>query len=1647
MSPETYGLTKLVPKGELKSSPGPENDYANTKIAPEQALLPAILSLSLTVNTLGDAADANIGDGHCDTDGNLVNGDQCTLRAAIQEANAVSGDKTIALALGTGVATIELNTSLPDIQGNLIINGPGAKLLTVRRSLAGGTPAFRVFTISPGANVTISGLTISNGSATGSFPANAGGGILNNEATLVINDSVITGNTANSGGAISNLGTLTINNSSLTNNSGTDTGGAIANSTGGTQSAVLNIRNSTIANNSTPNSGGGIFNIGQASLTNSTVSGNSASSGGGINNANPMSLINVTVTNNSATAQGGGITNPGIGVLNFSNTIIAGNSSPSGADCSGANFSSQDYNLIGSTAGFQVNGPTTHNITNVDARLGLLGNNGGATPTHDLLDGSPAIDKGHSMLTTDQRGQPRPVDNQNIPNAEDGNASDIGAYETPTFQVNSTADTNDGSCTLPGTGNGCTLREAIIDANTTAGAQVITFAPALTTDGPATITFFTEPPSLSSEMTISGPGANLLTIQRSTAEGTPNFRIININQPGPMTISGVTITNGHTENGVPANEGASGGGILNNGSLTLINLVISANTTGNGGDAQLAGRGGDGGGIANFGDLIIVGSTIANNSTGSAGTGTLCCSNGGRGAGIANFGILILTNCTISNNNTGNGSNNGGAAGSGGGIFNQGALTVINNTVINNKTGFTGTGSGGGNGGGIFRNAGTINLQHTIVANNSVGSGALGPDLSGEFNSQDYNLIENISGATFTGETTHNIIGLDPLLGPLANNGGSTVTHALLAGSPALDAGNPAFIGPPFTDQRGAGFNRIVDGPDADATATVDIGACESQVTLDNLADATTNEDTQLIVPFEIEDRASITSITAISNNPTLVPNDPSHLLVTDAGATEVLTVNPAADLFGTADITVTVNRTSSSTSRTFTVTVNSANDAPSFLKGSNQTIDEDAGAQIVSNWATNISAGPPDESDETLSFQIINNTNASLFSSGPTISSTGRLTYTPAANANGSATITVVLKDNGGTTNGGVDTSAAQKFTIEVNPVNDAPSFTTGPNQNVNEDAGLRTVQNWATNILAGPNESGQTLTFEVTNNTNPGLFSSGPAISSAGTLTYTPAENANGSSTIFIVLKDNGGVANGGQDTSVGQSFTISVNPVNDAPSFTKGPDQTVNNNAGSQTFNNWATGLSAGPANESSQTATFLTTVNSNPGLFSAPPAISSTGTLTYTPATNAGGTATITVVLKDNGGTANGGQDTSPAQTFNISINPVGGFLRFESSSFTTTESSGSTTITVERTGDTSLAVAVDFATSGENGTPCSTTIGVASSKCDFSLALGTLNFASGEDTKTFIVLITQDSYIEGPENVTLSLTNPAGFASFDAPSAATLRIDDDDSDPATNPNDDPQNFVRQHYHDFLNREPDADGLAFWTNEITSCGADPQCIEIKRINVSAAFFLSIEFQETGYLVYRMYKAAYGDTSSPNVAIPVPIIRLNEFVPDSQGISQGVQVGIGDWQAQLEANKIASAREFVVRQRFLTAYPVTMTTEDFVGKLNLNAGDVLSQTERAELIEELNAAGDVTQGRASVLRKVAEDADLSQRETNRAFVLMQYYGYLRRNPDDPQDIDFRGWEFWLNKLNQFNGNFIQAEMTKAFITSTEYRQRFGP
>lgn len=396
----------------------------------------------------------------------------------------------------------------------------------------------------------------------------------------------------------------------------------------------------------------------------------------------------------------------------------------------------------------------------------------------------------------------------------------------------------------------------------------------------------------------------------------------------------------------------------------------------------------------------------------------------------------------------------------------------------------------------------------------------------------------------------------------------------------------------------------------------------------------------------------------------------------------------------------------------------------------------------------------------------------------------------------------------------------------------------------------------------------------------------------------------------------------------------------------------------------------------------------------------------------------------------------------SQALPLSQTPIPNVVQFSASNYNVQEDCTTVTVTVNRIGDSSAAASVDYATSD----------GSATERKDYITALGNLRFAAGETTRSFAVLINEDSYVEGNETFNITLSNPTGMT-IGGPAIATVTITDDPAEPSTNAIDDQRNYVCQHYHDFLNRQPDTSGWDFWTNEITSCGTDQACIEIKRINVSAAFYLSIEFQQTGFLVERMYKTAYGDATGTSTIggahqLPVPIVRYREFLVDTQQISQGVIVGQSGWETVLENNKQAFAANFVQRSRFTTALPTSMTPDQFVDKLNQNAGNVLSASERTNVISLFGGSGNTTNmtARAQAVRQVAEDADLVNAEFNKGFVLMQYVGYLRRNPDDPQDTDYSGYDFWLTKLNQFNGNYINAEMVKAFITSIEYKQRFG-
>jgi sugar lactone lactonase YvrE len=390
---------------------------------------------------------------------------------------------------------------------------------------------------------------------------------------------------------------------------------------------------------------------------------------------------------------------------------------------------------------------------------------------------------------------------------------------------------------------------------------------------------------------------------------------------------------------------------------------------------------------------------------------------------------------------------------------------------------------------------------------------------------------------------------------------------------------------------------------------------------------------------------------------------------------------------------------------------------------------------------------------------------------------------------------------------------------------------------------------------------------------------------------------------------------------------------------------------------------------------------------------------------------------------------------PSLNFSATLKTVG----FPQPTLSVSEGAGRVIIFVTRNTGTDQPATVSYETSSDS----------ASDRSDFNTTLGTLQFAANESSKVLSVLISDDTLVEGTETFKVTLKDPSGAALATNFSTVTISINDNDTaQAAVNPLEDARFFVARHYQDFLNRNAadDPTGFNFWTKQLTDCAviADAQargdCLEDHRINVSAAFFLSIEFQQTGYLVHRLYTASYPDTGARPKGLP----RFTEFLRDTQSMQRGLVVGQGAWQQQLEANKQAFVLAFVQRPEFIAAQPETLSAGELVDRLFANAGVTPTDAERTSAVVAFGGGG--TAGRAAALRSVAESASVSARQFNSGFVLMQYFGYLRRGPNELPDADFSGYQFWLDKLNQF-GDFRNAEMVKAFLVSLEYQQRFGP
>jgi hypothetical protein len=803
-------------------------------------------------------------------------------------------------------------------------------------------------------------LTVTNSTISGNSSGRDGGGIWKGTlSALTVTESTISDNSAvRDGGGIMGGGTITT--SSISDNSAGGSGGGISNGSG-----TLMVTASSIQRNTAP-LGAGIFNAsGNVTVTESTISANRASGNGGAvfaRGTGSVTVVNSTISGNSSTGSAGGLYLFGTGLAAFAlrhstiafnstsglgggvflvagpllldHAILATNTALLGPDVAamGGSVLSARYSLIGTSAGSSlVEAPVgapdasgnliggTGNAA-INPQLGPLLDNGGPTLTHAHFVSSPALDAGDASAVAGVGTVPA-VDQRGAPFVRVfGGRIDIGAYERQSVSgleliVSTLADVSNGDYSA----GDFSLREAIGLANgSVPSLETITFADALTTGGPVTITLVRGELKIIDALSIDGPGADLLTIDASGNDPTPELnngdgsRVFNIDDglvfPNPqqvqnVAISGLTLTGGDVVgnggairnresltvtdstisgnsaigSGIGYSSAIRGGGIYSSGNLSVARSTISGNSvSGRGGgiwsyggfnytltvtDSTFNGNsaGNTGGGIESAGTTRVTNSTFSGNSAGygygggggiRSATGALMVtgstisgnSAGGAGGGISGSAgsNLTVTDSTISGNSAGikgggingffatvtNSTISGNSAGSAGGIYSEmGILTVTSSTISGNSAVY----DGGGIRAAAERRYGHAVISHTIVAGNTRGDDQTPNDVIGGV-TMSFSLLGVDTGATIT-NSGGNLIGtaampIDPHLGPLADNGGPTMTHALLAGSPAINAGSPSAIagagGIPLYDQRGNPFTRVSGG-------RIDIGAFEAQ--------------------------------------------------------------------------------------------------------------------------------------------------------------------------------------------------------------------------------------------------------------------------------------------------------------------------------------------------------------------------------------------------------------------------------------------------------------------------------------------------------------------------------------------------------------------------------------------------------------------------------------------------------------------------------------------------------------------------------------------------------------------------------------------------------------------------------------------------
>ena len=389
-----------------------------------------------------------------------------------------------------------------------------------------------------------------------------------------------------------------------------------------------------------------------------------------------------------------------------------------------------------------------------------------------------------------------------------------------------------------------------------------------------------------------------------------------------------------------------------------------------------------------------------------------------------------------------------------------------------------------------------------------------------------------------------------------------------------------------------------------------------------------------------------------------------------ESSNTGVLSYKTSLHTLGTATIDLTLAddgsgvlpHISTSAVQTFTITVEAVNDAPTFSKGSDISVDEDDGAFLATAWVTGIDEGGLDDEDvQTLTFEAtIEGTTSNLaFISAPSISPDGDLAFEASPNTNGTAIISVILVDDGAAIDPDQNASGAQTFIITVVGFNDAPFFTAGANLEINEDASTQQLD-WATEISAGigTDESSQQIEFvtEITGTSNGLTFQQEPAIGITGILTYETAENSFGTATIEVYLIDDGDDTSPHQNISNTATFNIVVNPLNDAPTFTKGNNIIALEDEGIVGIPGWASDVVPGPDNEADQTAQFtiVTLAVLDPLVFNLSPLVDATGNLEFHSAENENGVISLAAILTDNGNSNELEFNSSNQATFSLTV---------------------------------------------------------------------------------------------------------------------------------------------------------------------------------------------------------------------------------------------------------------------------------------------------------------------------------------------------------------------------------------------------------